>query len=484
MTYKQGSFMDSTTAVATFIATLHPDLIANGWQRVETNLDSGAFRWEVYKNPAANNSEGKDFYIALGRHYPSGTAGSGTVSTSICFTIFELWDTNLKQATNYPVWSAAVNGYTNNYLPVKAVTPRVLPSTTAVLPLTSFVLTSPGAGYQALATATVGVNPPYLGSGATITAVMELDTVAVLAGGSGYPANQSALACNITGGDATAVVTATTNGSGVVTGYTIVNRGANFLSLPTITPDTSGGGSSATTTVRLRVKDFTVSNPGSNYAVNAYPNTGGAGSPSAWATGYFNIDTGFAYGSIALGSTSTQYFYTVTNDMLAFTCRRDGNADAGGWYLGIYEPLQSRDYDPFPLVACYLYGGTTSQVTPYTGYGFFIREPRRSPRGGGDGGLPYDLAAMPQANGNMNNGTGVFNPLPGNSTDGYSGLPLVSRMTVCGRGYYPNWRGILKNVVVSGSNGTNVSGDGIYWTIGATTYFATRVGPNNFIVQV
>jgi hypothetical protein len=477
MTYKQGSFLDSVSAGATFIALLHTDLLANGWTRVETVLDSGAFRWEVYRNPAANNSIGLDFYMAIGLFYPSGTAGTGNPAQAIYFTIFEDWNTTTKQATRYPVWSCGASGLTAGYLPTNALTPRALPASSVVLPLTNEVLVSaPGSAYTT--PPTVAISPVNAGTGATGTAVMELGTVVVVAGGTGYPANQTALACTLSGGGGSgAVVTAVTNGSGVVTAYNIVDRGTGYTSVPTVT--VTGGGSGATSTVRLQIKSVSLIAAGSGYTAGG--NTGFSGGGGSGASVTIYADPGFAYGGLNLGATSTQYFYSVTADRVAFAFRANGASDQGGYYLGVYDRLLHPDYDPVPIVACNLTVGTTTAANPTSGFGFSTREPRRSPYGRNQtAGVP-DCAVM--SPGNFSNGGSMLNPGPGAGTEAYSGLGFVQRANFGGRGSYLAWRGLLKGVVTAPSTGTSVVGDTITWQTSAVTYYATRASANTFIVQ-
>lgn len=477
MTYKQGSFLDSVSAGATFIALLHTDLLANGWTRVETALDSGAFRWEVYRNPAANNSIGLDFYMAIGLFYPSGTAGTGNPNQAIYFTIFEDWNTTTKQATRYPVWSCGASGLSAGYLPTTALTPRALPASAVALPLSGEVsVSAPGSAYTTPPTVTISaVNA---GSGATGTAVMELGTVAVAAGGTGYPTNQTALACTLSGGGGSgAVVTAVTNGSGVVTSYNIVDRGTGYTSVPTVT--VTGGGSGATSTVRLQVKSITLTAAGSGYTAGGNPSFSGGG--GSGATAQMFADPGFAYAGINLGATSTQYFYSVTADCVAFAFRANGASDAGGYYLGAYDRLLHPDYDPVPIVVCNLAAGTTTQVNPTSGYGFSTREPRRAPYGRNLAAQVADCAAM--SPGNFGNGGALLNPGPAAGTETYSGLGFVQRANLGGRGSYLAWRGLLKGIVVAPATGTSVIGDTITWQTGAVTYYATRASSNTFIVQ-
>lgn len=56
----------TATAAADLRAAIEPMLTAAGWQQVDTFTDGAAISWHVWKNPAANNSSGVDFYVPIG----------------------------------------------------------------------------------------------------------------------------------------------------------------------------------------------------------------------------------------------------------------------------------------------------------------------------------------------------------------------------------------------------------------------------------
>lgn len=480
MTHKVGSFYDSLTAGQTFINLLHPDLLANGWERVDVNVDSGNFRWDVYKNPAANNSNNTDFFIALGRYYNSG-AGVGNPNQAIYVTTFELWNTGTKQATNFPTWAPGVTGTNANGIANYATTPRALPNHGTTSYVTSVTMTNNGVDYTSKPSVSIGgAWPTYQGSGTTAEAVMELSTVVLGVGGSGYPASQTALSCTVTGGGGTgAVVTATTNGSGVVTSYTIVNRGTGFTSVPTVTVD--GGGVGATSTVRLRVKEITITAGGANYSYAATLSISGGGGNSA--NGNVNIDSGFAWQGHGLGANSTQYFYTVTNDMLAYSFRRDGSADSGGTYVGLFDRLLTQAQDPIPLGVVTLITGSSSILRVFNGYGFSTREPLRGVSGQ-NYTQEYDHALkIRQSSGSHS----IVNaPTAANAYSATGGTPyeLISTSQVYGRGSWEYPRGTLKNVVFTANVSSFAHGDLLWVQQGATVNYARHINAGHALLIV
>jgi len=108
------------------------------------------------------------------------------------------------------------------------------------------------------------------GSGATLVATYEIDTVTVLAGGTGY-----AVSNVLTGVGGTAITpftaTVSTVSTGAVTGVTITNRG-EYTAVPgTLSTNvrqvttTGGAGTGATLNVTFRLRSITVSAGGSGY---------------------------------------------------------------------------------------------------------------------------------------------------------------------------------------------------------------------------
>lgn len=479
MTHKVGSFYDPTTVAKRLIDILHPDLLANGWVREEVDLDAGAWRWAVYRNPAANNSNGIEFYMGLGLYYGfSGVAGVGDPFQTIYTTVFEQWNSTTKQATNFPVFGAGYLGMNSSGIPIYATTPRSLPSeTTPAMAITSITVTNPGSGYTS--PPSVGINQVHLGNLAAATAIMELSQVALGVGGSGYPASQSALACTVTGGGGSgAVVTAATDGTGVVTGYTIVSRGTGYTSVPTVT--VSGGGAGATSTVTLRIKEFLITNTGSAYTVGANVTVAGGGGTGGAGTAVVN--SGFAYHGLNLGLTATHYHYTISSDALALSARRDGATDAGGVYVGTYDRMLSPAQDPMPIGVIAL-GSSSSTVRPFDGFGFSTREPTRG-ASGPSSALIYDCALLIRQGG----GGGILNPVSTVSVYNAAGAvaagsELVSRTYFCGRGQTNFVRGLLKNVVYAPLP-TYAHGDLLHVQQGNTVRYARYVNSGHALMIV
>jgi hypothetical protein len=476
MTFRQNTFYDEVNPGATLLAIMHADLIANGWQRVETQVDSGAFRWAVYQSPAANNSAAVDIFVAIGIFYPSGTAGTGAPQKSLIFTLFEGWNTTTKQASGFAPWNASIAGTNASGQPLGGIGPANLPSVAQISFVSSVTVTNPGSGYTSVPTVTL--NPTVTGTAGTGLAVMEVSAVTVGAGGSGYPASQSALACTVSGGGGSgAVITATTNGTGVVTGYTIVDRGTGYTSPPTVT--VTGGGSGATNTVTLRVKQVNVVNPGSSIAPAVSVSFSGGGGSGAAATA--TVNAGFAYMGILLGTTSTAFFYSITNESLALGIRADGVSSNGGVYVGVYERLLTPAQDPFPVALVSGSGGSAA-LGPMAGLGFSTREPLRGAVGAGNSSLNNDLAAVLQNTMTQN----IFVPNPAASVDAYlfgsnqTQKYRAARATLGGRGAGTFWRGVLKGVIYSSMIGAVVTGDEITYTMGGSMKKAFRVTSNFF----
>ena len=77
----------------TYMADIHNKIIAHpSWQFIETvgGFNSGNWTWNIYKNAAAGNSYGWDWYIAIA----SPTAAAA--QSNLYFMVFEEWDTATK----------------------------------------------------------------------------------------------------------------------------------------------------------------------------------------------------------------------------------------------------------------------------------------------------------------------------------------------------------------------------------------------------
>jgi hypothetical protein len=471
------STIGSVTPGPALLAAVETNLLSvTGWSKIENLItpagnplfptQPGVLTWNVYKSAAASNSQGADWYLALGYHAIN--------NVNLYVTVFEEWDATNKLCRNfvpgYP-YATVGAGYVSNMpwspLPNGEVPSGFVGNTSAsianggsytVIP-TTFTLTAGG-----------GCTPRY-----------GINTVTVSAGGTGYPAS-STLSCTVTGGGSpttTAVVTATTNGSGVVTGYTIVDRGEGYTTLPTITVDTSGGGSGATNAVTLRVVKILVTSQASGGPTSGgtFSVSGGTGSGFS-ATPNWNTNPIFL--SIGTGATSSNIFYSITPDRVIFSGRVNGNGDSGAFYAGLYDSFQSATYDPFPLCMINLYSGTNTTAYVWTGYGGYTREPRVTNQSNTYfGGWLWNTGQ----NNCFTNPSGWQNP------DIYSNLYPVSRVVAWSTraaGSYTAPRGLLKDVFNCNASGLTTPGDTLTFNINGTNYTATLVGNGlkNFMLQV
>lgn len=119
------------------------------------------------------------------------------------------------------------------------------------------------------------------GSGATFAATYEVDTVTVLAGGTGYAVSNvlTGVGANIT----PFTVTVATVSTGAVTGITITNRGEYSTVPGTLNTNvrqvttTGGAGTGATLNITFRIKSITVSSGGTGYLVGQTITNSGLG---------------------------------------------------------------------------------------------------------------------------------------------------------------------------------------------------------------
>lgn len=516
MTYRTGTVTTSSNGGANLIAQIESDLLANGWVKVGTNVVSGINTWNVYRSPGTLNSIGSDFHIGLCYR----TATPGTFG----FCIFRAWDAVNNLATGFPPWRADLNGLGGgpggNY--AWALTSayelnapaQALPSQTndAVPNLGPCVV---WADNNYLGTGTNGTTPPqWVGvtttingadGGASNTVVSYfagIRSVTITSGGSGYT---NGATVTFTGGGATVQATGTVqvNASGVVTGITITNSGQNYgyTSQPTITITGVGGvGSGATAEVRGTSSGGVILNwrcvpvvttagymPTSAISYSLQPNTT-SGSLYQFNLGFavqFN-NPGWNYlPALTLGSSTTDYAYSVTVDRLILTLRNNGSVYNQAYYLGAYDSWLSSSADALPVCWAWLGGNnaSSSRLVPSQFRGAAITEPLLTAL---EAALTSGMSSNFVANtpfGLVQNLSGIANYSPVISPpvdEGYSGRRIPTRGVLLGRGSVGTVnnstlfiRGFLKDVYFCGGNATNWL-DEIQWTLGGTNYAAVR----------
>jgi hypothetical protein len=116
MTYRVGSL--NSTPAKDLVDRLSADLVLNGWVVVENDYVEGTYTWDVLQSPAANNSAGNEFFIALGYL----TVGQ----TTMAWTAMKEWNTTTKRATRFLPNTASLVPDALGYNPQGAV---ALPST-------------------------------------------------------------------------------------------------------------------------------------------------------------------------------------------------------------------------------------------------------------------------------------------------------------------------------------------------------------------
>jgi hypothetical protein len=116
MTYRVGSL--NSTPAKDLVDRLSADLVLNGWVVVENDYVEGTYTWDVLRSPAANNSAGNEFFIAIG--YLT------TGQTTMAWTAMKEWNTTTKRATRFLPNTAILVPDALGYNPQGAV---ALPST-------------------------------------------------------------------------------------------------------------------------------------------------------------------------------------------------------------------------------------------------------------------------------------------------------------------------------------------------------------------
>lgn len=255
-----------------------------------------------------------------------------------------------------------------------------------------------------------------------------------------------------------ATVTATRSTTGpttnTITGYTITNAGAGYMTAPTVTVS-GGGGTGATATAAIsaegRVISVTVVSPGSGYtstptvALTA-PAPGGVGSTVHFnnditANNLFELNGNRTVGNMILGDLSSTQTYTIasgTNGSLIF----DSEARAGAAYLNKF--MGGNDVISAPIVlndqlnvrhttARLTLSGKISGGNVLTSYGNGVLAITGNNTGAGNAIPDYTLWLWNKGQGNANaqvelgatTGNAAGNIIVGNASLGTSGHAVL-----------------------------------------------------------
>jgi hypothetical protein len=437
---------------------------------------------------------GQKFHIALGYR---------TSQTNyFAYTIFRDWNATTNVATGFPPARAdgGFGAMSTNYEftstgGTHSGVSRPLPDGTTHANIYDFTV-SLGNSYG---TGTNGTTPPTFATPMTWTGIVNapvlvatgIRSVTILSGGSGYSTPPDVV---FSGGGASTQATATcTVSGGVVTSVTIVTNGYGYTSQPTITFNPTSGGTGASAEVRgvagsysdwmpvvqLQASGGYTGGYGiSDITLNKQP-TQQTGTNYGAYTYNARLNPGFAFREVAVGSTTTDYVYTVNIDRLIITLRGNGTTFLDAYYLGAYESFMSSTDDPLPICACYLGGpnGNTGQIQPLSGFGFSPSEPKLSSISYTTGYNNFACGPLYQ----LSTTSGQNYPLFCSHavSEGYSGRRIPVRFVLYGRGwqgYNTNiwWRGMLKDVYMCQA-GISAWQDEIQWTVGATQYNAVRM---------
>lgn len=215
--------------------------------------------------------------------------------------------------------------------------------------------------------------------------------------------------------------------------------------------------------------------PGANFenpqAAVALPSTG---------TTVFNRTATIANGD--------SYWYSITLDRLAvFATQSTTTTVRMSWYLGLYDRFLVPADDPCPLVFCSIAGQNintnNANVSGSAAAGSASREPRQSAADSANffAGIYSGGSAIPCHVWNAVASQGSTTTL---SVEGYSGLPMVSRLCLWGRdGSNPSGpavmprflRGLLKGMWWAVSPTTNTPGSELQWTFGGQPFAAVKM---------
>ncbi|HEU5291196.1 MAG TPA: hypothetical protein VFU05_11165, partial [Cyclobacteriaceae bacterium] len=236
--------------------------------------------------------------------------------------------------------------------------------------------------------------PPSTGTGATVNLRLEPQSVlgwgnpvaTVLAGGSGYAVNSVLIPVTVNGGDydasvpgaTPAVITATTNALGQVTGINIITLGFGYRSRPTLTIGGSGSGAIVRLNWQSTIADHsfvdgpsTVLTGGTGYQAGNTPNILVTGLNPFDEVTSFTIGTMVADGAVVGFVPGAAIISTITSAIVVSPARV--NATAGVYNLlgdgELVSVTVSNDGDgyassPAPTVAVRgLRGGSGAVVT-------------------------------------------------------------------------------------------------------------------------
>ncbi len=490
MTYRTGTITSGNqTDSISYINQVDTDLLSNGWSKVGTNVVSGSITWNVYESLGTLNSIGTTFYMALG-YTTTSTPGD------IIITIFKEWDAVNNLARGIP--PNRFDGGLYSIPSIDTTFPwgwQPLFAGSGDAKISNVAITTNGVY---VGTGTNGTTPPQFNSTSftgTVNGVISNPTgirsATIVNGGTGYT---TAPTITFSGGGATSQATATcTVAGGVINSVTIVDRGSGYTSQPTITITPTSGGSGAVLEIRSAnwVPIPTISNAGSRLTDHLlFKNiTASSGTVTTADSVQVILDPGWAIRRVVLGSSSTDYLYSVTIDRFIHTLRGNGSSFLDSYYYGAYDRVLASNIDSIPVCACYI-GSLDINLNKYTAHfqsqtGFTLSEINLgslpyvwSSDNAGSSSAPYScrLPAFYAQNGSATITWGTIGV-----NEIYTNKRIAMRAILMGRGA-PGAisgprvfvRGILKGVLVCETGSATLWADEIQWSSGSTNFAAVR----------
>lgn len=192
-------------------------------------------------------------------------------------------------------------------------------------------------------------------------------------------------------------------------------------------------------------------------------------------TGYINpqaaaaLPAGFTL-SHALPTTAFTYAYSTLIDRVAIAAWTAVTSPRFGWYIGLYDSFYSTTDDPFPLLACNIGQGNSSNWPSVAqNFGSATREPMTTVAN-----TTNFSAGQVAAHGTDNIDAGKGNWWTQARTNSYQSAPWVSRVVVNGRGGNPSFpRGLFRDLWSTGASLNN--GDRVTWSVNGVNYAAVRL---------
>jgi hypothetical protein len=167
MAYYETAIGATANPASAMMTALDPLLTANGWEFVETYTASTDVS-NIYRSPAASNSTGTDFYIAVNR--------TATTATTVALCIFEEWNASTKRAIKYapngtPTAGSNIPGSVGEVQDTTGVLPSATTANASLFKSAGFTLSTAGWTYylninadRIIGCTTIGNNGFYCGA--------------------------------------------------------------------------------------------------------------------------------------------------------------------------------------------------------------------------------------------------------------------------------------------------------------------------------